>query len=76
MLDRILSQLLLSKLTSEVRAAYLAQRALEATAHFKANAGAYLPESLTSMLASLARLHFQTQAPIREVNEQEKLACW
>ena len=65
LLDRMLCQILVSKLTPEVRAAYLAQRALEATAYFKAHDGAYLSESLTSMLASLARLHLPTQAPIQ-----------
>jgi hypothetical protein len=65
LLDRFLSQLLLGKLTTEVRTVYLAQRASEATAHFKAHLGAYLPETLTSMLASLARLHFPIQAPIQ-----------
>ncbi len=48
--------MLLGKLT-EVRTVYLAQRASEATAHFKAHSGAYLPETLTSMLASIARLY-------------------
>ena len=65
LLDRMLCQILVSKLTPEVRSAYLAQRALEATAYFKAHDGAYLSESLTSMLASLARLHLPTQAPIQ-----------
>ena len=65
LLDRFLSQLLLGKLTTEVRTVYLAQRASEATAHFKAHSGAYLSETLTSMLASLARLHFPIQAPIQ-----------
>jgi hypothetical protein len=65
LLDRFLTQLLLGKLSSEVRTVYLAQRASEATAHFKSHSGAYLSETLTSMLASLARLHFPTQAPIQ-----------
>ena len=65
LLDRMLTQILLCKLTPEVRAAYLAQRALEATAHFKSHAGAYLSESLASMFASLSRLHLPTQAPIQ-----------
>jgi hypothetical protein len=62
LLDRFLAQLLLGKLAAEVRTVYLAQRASEATAHFKST-GAYLPETLTSMFASLARLHFPSQAP-------------
>ena len=50
LLDRFLSQLLLGKLSTEVRTVYLAQRASEATAHFKSHAGAYLPEN-TNQLA-------------------------
>ena len=65
LLDRFLAQLLLGKLTAEVRTVYLAQRASEATAYFKSHSGAYLTETLTSMFASLARLHFPTQAPIQ-----------
>jgi hypothetical protein len=63
LLDRFLAQLLLGKLSAEVRTVYLAQRASEATAYFKSHSGAYLPETLTSMFASLARLHFPSQAP-------------
>jgi hypothetical protein len=65
LLDRFLAQLLLGKLAAEVRTVYLAQRASEATAYFKSNSGAYLPETLTSMFASLARLHFPSQAPMQ-----------
>jgi hypothetical protein len=65
LLDRFLAQLLLGKLSAEVRTVYLAQRASEATAYFKSHSGAYLPETLTSMFASLARLHFPTQAPMQ-----------
>jgi hypothetical protein len=65
LLDRFLAQLLLGKLSAEVRTVYLAQRASEATAYFKSHSGAYLPETLTSMFASLARLHFPSQAPMQ-----------
>ncbi len=41
---------ILGKLSTEVRTVYLAQRASEATAHFKSHAGAYLPEN-TNQLA-------------------------
>ncbi len=65
LLDRFLAQLLLGKLAPEVRTVYLAQCASEATAYFKSHSGAYLPETLTSMFASLARLHFPSQAPMQ-----------
>jgi hypothetical protein len=42
LLDRFLSQLLLGKLSAEVRTVYLAQRASEATAHFKSHSGRLL----------------------------------
>jgi hypothetical protein len=41
LLDRFLAQLLIGKLSPEVRTVYLAQRASEATAHFKAHSAAH-----------------------------------